>query len=55
MLGKGFRASGAVYRSHKEFLEKMNRASGEDFGVELKRLAFLVRTKVYLFYERRWQ
>jgi GNAT superfamily N-acetyltransferase len=44
-------ALGAVYPSHEQFLEKMNRASDEDLAAIIKRLAFLAQTKVYLFWE----
>jgi hypothetical protein len=50
MLRKRLLALSSVYPSHEEFLEKVNRASGEDLAVILKRLAFLAQTKTYLFW-----
>jgi hypothetical protein len=49
-LRKRLLALSSVYPSHEEFLEKLNRASGEDLAVVLKRLAFLAQTKTYLFW-----
>jgi ABC-type lipoprotein export system ATPase subunit/GNAT superfamily N-acetyltransferase len=50
MVRKRLLALSAVYPSHEEFLEKMNRASSGDLAVVLKRLAFLAQTKTYLFW-----
>jgi GNAT superfamily N-acetyltransferase len=50
MLRKRLLALSSVYPTHEEFLEKMNRVSGEDLAVILKRLAFLAQTKTYLFW-----
>lgn len=50
--GKRLLALSSVYPTHEEFLEKLKRASGEDLAVILKKLAFLVQTKTYLFWRK---
>jgi ABC-type lipoprotein export system ATPase subunit/GNAT superfamily N-acetyltransferase len=52
LLRKRLLALGAVYPSHGELLEKLNRASVEGLAVVLKRLGFLAQTKVYLFWRK---
>jgi hypothetical protein len=50
VLRKRLLALSSVYPSRGEFLEKLKRAGCEDLAVILKRLAFLVQSKVYLFW-----
>ena len=52
VLRKRLLSLSAVYPTHEEFLEKMNRASSGDLAVILKRLAFLAQTKTYLFWRK---
>ncbi len=51
-LRKRLLALDSVYPSHREFLKKLYGASDEDLAVILKRLAFLVQSKVYLFWSK---
>jgi ABC-type lipoprotein export system ATPase subunit/GNAT superfamily N-acetyltransferase len=52
VLRKRVLALSSVYPSCEEFLEKLGRLSCGDLAVVLKRLAFLVQTKVYLFWRK---
>jgi ABC-type lipoprotein export system ATPase subunit/GNAT superfamily N-acetyltransferase len=53
VVRKRLLALGAVYPSHGEFLEKLGRMGIGDLAVVLKRLGFLVQSKVYLFWEKK--
>jgi hypothetical protein len=54
VLRKRLLALSAVYPSHGEFLEKLKRLDDGDLAVVLKRLGFLVQSKVYLFWDKKW-
>lgn len=41
-----------VYPTHQEFEEKMRRLDEESLAKALKRLSFLMQTKVYLFWSK---
>ncbi|MEM2386038.1 MAG: hypothetical protein QXO67_03545, partial [Candidatus Bathyarchaeia archaeon] len=46
-------ATDKAYPSHMEFMEKLVKLSVEELAAALKRLSFLVQTKVYLFWKRK--
>lgn len=52
VLRRRLLALGSVFPSHGEFLEKLHRLGDEGLAVVLKRLAFLMQSKVYLFWSR---
>jgi ABC-type transport system involved in cytochrome c biogenesis ATPase subunit len=52
VVRKRLLALGAVYPSHGEFLEKLDRMGCGDLAVVLKRLGFLAQSKVYLFWRK---